>query len=157
LWVKRRKAYRKEYIEYFEDWLLHHTDTWGACDILCYRVLNPMIERFPILYDRKVLKWVKSEKTYARRAAAVCLLESTQTFKVNVPFEKVEKIVDLLISNEELHAQKGIGWLLKYTYLSYPEKTVKYLKKNVKKMSRTTFRYALEKMDRKLRDELMKL
>ncbi|MGC9337813.1 MAG: DNA alkylation repair protein [Candidatus Cloacimonadia bacterium] len=132
LWIKHRKAYKKEYIETFEDWLFNHTKNWGACDILCYRILNPMVERFPSLFNEKVLTWAKAEKTYVKRASAVCLLESTQSFKVNVSYEKVKKIVDLLISDGEPHIQKGIGWLLKYAYLSYPEKTIEYLKKNVK-------------------------
>ncbi len=155
LWIKRRKAYDLKYADTYESWLVDHTTHWGACDILCYRVLNPMIERFPSLYEEKVLKWAESDKIYVKRASAVCLLESTRSFRVNLPFEKVEKIADILLSDDHIHVQKGVGWLLKYAYLSYPEETVNYLKKNVKRMSRTTYRYGLEKMNGGLRAEMM--
>lgn len=155
LWIKRRKAYALKYADVYEGWLVDHTPGWGACDILCYRVLNPMVERFPSLYEEKVLGWAKSEKTYVKRAAAVCLLESHGTFSVNLPFEKVAEISDILISDDHIHVQKGVGWLLKYAYLSYPDETVGYLKKNAAKMSRTTYRYGLEKMDGDLRKKMM--
>ncbi|MFO8033720.1 MAG: DNA alkylation repair protein [Candidatus Bipolaricaulota bacterium] len=48
-----------------------------------------------------------------------------------------------------------IGWLLKYAYLSYPTETVAYLEANVASLSRTAFRYALEKMPPSLRGRLM--
>ena len=55
------------------------------------------------------------------------------------------------------HIQKGLGWLLKYAYLTYPNEVEKYLRDNVDILSRTTFRYALEKMPKDLRNMMMHL
>ena len=44
IWIKRRGLYRKEYMEFYRSWLYEHVEEWGACDIICYRVLNPMID-----------------------------------------------------------------------------------------------------------------
>ena len=66
-------------------------------------------------------------------------------------------ICDNLKYDKHLHIQKGLGWLLKYTYLTYPEEVEKYLRDNVSILSRTTFRYALEKINSSLLNELMKL
>lgn len=158
MWVKRKQtAYDIKYFEFYERWLYEYTDSWGACDVFCYRILNPMVEKYPELF-KNVLEWAQSSKTYVKRASAVCLIQSTdRSFRVNVEFERVKQIVDILISDKELHIQKGIGWLLKYAYLTYPNETIQYLKDNVSVMSRTTFRYALEKMDSGLRAELMSL
>lgn len=157
LWIKRNgRVYELKYFNLYEKWLYEYADCWGRCDALCYRVLNPMVEKFPQLFTY-LLKWTASPKTYVRRAAAVALLQSTYTFIVNADFAKVRAICERLKNDKELHVQKGVGWLLKYTYLTYPEETVQYLRDNVQTLSRTTFRYALEKMPPGLRRELMNL
>ncbi|MGM0410633.1 MAG: DNA alkylation repair protein [Bacillota bacterium] len=102
-------------------------------------------------------EWAESEKIYVRRAAPVSLLESTRSFKVNVSFSKVLEITEILKDDNEIHVQKGVGWLLKYAYLSYPEDVYKYLENNVKNLSRTIFRYALEKAPANEKEELMNL
>ncbi len=66
-------------------------------------------------------------------------------------------VVESLKNDPEYHVQKGVGWLLKYAYLSYPEEIYLYLKNNVNDLPRVLFRYALEKTPREVREELMKL
>lgn len=154
IWIKRKRLYIKEYIKYYEDWLYEQIKSWGACDVFCYRVLNPMVEKHQEFYD-KLFVWAESEQTYVRRAAPVSLLESTRSFKVNYSFQKVIKIVNKLRDDKEDHVQKGVGWLLKYTYLSYPEQTYNYLLRNVENLTRVIFRYAVEKAPKKDREELM--
>lgn len=155
IWIKKRSTtYEMKYFKTYERWLYDYTTHWGACDQYCYRVLNPMIEKFPELFN-EVRKWANSDKIYVKRASAVCLLKSTKTFIVNVPFEEVKEISDILIRDSHIHIQKGIGWLLKYAYLSYPDEVVNYLNDNLNILSRTTFRYALEKMSEELKKEMM--
>lgn len=155
VWVKKRgDVYRRVFFPVYERWLLDHTDRWGTCDVLCYRVLNPMMERFPELRGRLVA-WADDPRTYVRRAAAVAVIRSHGSFTVSVPFAEVEAICDRLKADREPHVEKAIGWLLKYAYLSYPTETVAFLEANVASLSRTTFRYALEKMPPSLRDRLM--
>ncbi|MCF8001636.1 MAG: DNA alkylation repair protein [Halanaerobiales bacterium] len=157
IWIKRKQTlYQKEFMSYYENWLFNHINSWGSCDVFCYRVLNPMLEKYPDLYEN-ILSWANSDQTYVRRAAPVSLLESTRSFKVNYSFSKVIKVVNKLNKDKELHVQKAVGWLLKYTYLSYPEQTYEYLKKNVNNMPRIVFRYALEKMPDKIKEDLMSL
>ncbi|MGM0446142.1 MAG: DNA alkylation repair protein [Bacillota bacterium] len=155
-WIKRKKLYNKEYMEIYEKWLYNYISTWGSCDVYCYRVLNPMLEIYPEYY-KNVIKWSDSKKPYVRRAAPVSLLESTRSFKVNYSFQKVIKIVNKLKDDQHYRVQKGVGWLLKYTYLSYPDKTYDYLKNNVDNLNRIIFRYALEKTPQDIKNELMNL
>lgn len=111
-WIKRKELYKLEYMTYYEKWLYNYIDSWGKCDLYCYRVLNPMLEKYPKLFQNAI-KWSDSAETYIRRAAAVCLLESTQSFKVNYSFKKVITVVEKLKADKEYHVQKGVGWLLK--------------------------------------------
>lgn len=156
IWIKRLKFYEMDYFKHYENWLFNYTDTWNKCDVFCYRVLNPMIEKYPSLLKKSKV-WVSSKKIYVKRASAVCMIHSSTDFSVNVAFRDVEEVCNSLIKEKHIHIQKGVGWLLKYTYVTYPEETINYLKDNVDVMSRTTFRYALEKMPIFLKQEMMKV
>lgn len=151
---KRKSLYDIKYMDIYRSWLYESALNWGTCDILCYRVLNPMLEKNMLSFD-EVLQWAKSDKTYVKRAAAVCLLHSSQTFSVNVPFEYVESVSELLLEDTHIHVQKGVGWLLKYSYCNYPAQTIDFIKNSIDKMSSTTFFYALEKFSKQDRDELV--
>ena len=156
LWIKRKELYDLEFMEFYEKWLYDHIDTWWKCDVYCYRVLNPMVEKYPQLFEN-VMKWTKSSKIYVRRAAPVSLLISTRSFKVDQSSDRVFKVVEKLKHDEEVHVQKGVGWLLKYAYLSYPEQVYNYLKNNVDDLPRVIFRYALEKAPKDVSEELKEL
>lgn len=158
LWIKKRKTILVDKKHFFivENWLHKYINNWGACDQFCYRVLNPFVDKYPELYPY-VLKWMKSEKTYVRRAAPVSLIHSGKRMRVKTDFDKIVTIVDGLKNDSHIHIQKAIGWLLKYSYQAYPEKVLNYLKENVKTLSRTTFRYALEKVPAEIKKELMEL
>lgn len=155
-WIKRRELYRLDYMAYYKRWLYEYIDAWGKCDVFCYRVLNPMVERHPQLFEN-VMRWADSSRTYVRRAAPVSLIESGQSFSVNRPLGDVLAVVEKLKHDEEDHVQKAIGWLLKYAYLSYPDGVYAYLKDQVHTLPRVTFRYALEKTPTHVREELMAL
>lgn len=158
MWIKRKQdAFDLKFFPDYQRWLYEYIDSWGACDVFCYRILNPMVEKFPPLFEN-VLEWTQSEKVYVRRASAVCLIHPIRySFCVNAEFEKVQTICDGLKSDGHIHVQKAVGWLLKYAYLSYPEQVDVYLRENISNLSRTTLRYALEKMEPSLKTELMAL
>ncbi len=156
LLVKKRKLYEINYFHYYEKWLFNYVDSWSKCDAYCYRVLNSMIEKYPNLYNN-IINWSKSDNAYVRRASLVCFIISKLTFSVDYNIDKILYICDNLKYDEHIHVQKGLGWLLKYAYLTYPKEIEKYLRDNASILSRTTFRYALKKMDSSLRSELMKL
>ncbi len=155
-WIKRKGLYELEFMDHYERWLYDHVETWWMCDIFCNRVLNPMVEKFPQLFEN-VMRWTDSSKTYVRRAAPVSLLQSSQSFKVNVSVDKVFTVVEKLKHDDEIHVQKGVGWLLKYAYLSYPGVVYDYLKNNVDDLPRVIFRYSLEKTPKDVKRELMSL
>lgn len=157
MWVKRkRELYEIDYMPHYEKWLKEQINSWGACDIFCYRILNPMIEKYPHLFEN-VMAWAESPKTYVRRAAPVSLLQSRRSFSVNCEVDKVFTVADKLKNDREVHVQKGVGWLLKYAYRFYPDEVYRYLKDNVKNLPRIVFRYAIEKTPPDVRKELINL
>ncbi len=154
--IKKRKLYDIEYFNSYENWLYRYVNTWGKCDAYCYRVINPMIQKYPELYTN-IINWAKSKLIYVRRASLVCFIISKNEFEVNYDIDKIFILCDMLKEDKHIHIQKALGWVLKYTYLTYPKETIEYLNANVTILSRTTFRYALEKMPKVLKDKMMKL
>lgn len=157
IWIKKRtNLINPEYFKIFEKWLFSYIDTWGKCDQYCYRILNPFIESYPELFEHNK-NWIKSEKIYVRRAAAVSLIKSVRGFHVDASLDKIFYIVDNLKSDKHIHIQKAVGWLLKYAYLTYPDEILDYLVNNVKNLARTSFRYALEKVPKETKRKMMSL
>lgn len=91
---------------------------------------------------------------YVAQLSAVCLIHSSNEFSINVPWDI---ILDVLLNETHLHIRKGMGWLLKYSYLTYPEATLHFLKQHVTDLNSVSFAYALEKMPNELKEELRKL
>lgn len=157
LWIKKRETvFDLQYFSVIESWLFKYINHWGTCDQFCYRVLNPFGYKYPQLYTN-VLAWMRSPKLYVRRAAPVSLIRSGTSFSVDYDLDKVLTVVEGLKDDPHHHIQKAIGWLLKYTYLTYPEQILDYLRRNVSTLSRTAFRYALEKVPQDIRQEMMQL
>jgi len=152
--IKKRKLYDIEYFNSYKNWLYRYVNAWGKCDAYCYRVINPMIQKYPELYTN-IINWAKSKLIYC--ASLVCFIISKNEFEVNYDIDKIFILCDMLKEDNHIHIQKALGWVLKYSYLSYPKETIEYLNDNVTILSRTTFRYALEKMPKVLKDKMMKL
>lgn len=157
LWIKKRKSIIDiKYFPKIEEWLYKYIRSWGTGDQFCYRILNPFVDKYPELFSN-VLVWIKSEEVYVRRAAPVSLIRCGNGLRVRYDLEKILFVVESLIGDSHDHIQKAIGWLLKYSYLTYPDQVLEYLRNNAKRLSRTTYRYSLEKVPNDLRKEMMKL
>jgi len=155
-WLKKRKSILNlKYIEIYDRWVKEGINGWGECDQFCYRVLNPMLEKYPNDLYEYCLKWTDSDDFNQKRIGLVALTGSSLT--VAVSFEKVKKICDKMKCDEDILIQKAVGWVLKYSYIRHPSELVLYLEENVDSLTRTTFRYALEKMPKELKRQLMTL
>lgn len=157
LWLKRRKsAIDIKYFKVFEKWIKEYIYNWGMCDQLCYRVINPLVEKYDELY-KEIISWSRSDNKNVRRISLVCMIRSTGKLTVYYDFDRVIHIVEKLKTDEDIHVQKAVGWVLKCSYKNYPEQVVDYLKINVKNLSRLIFRYALENMPKEIKKEMMSL
>lgn len=146
VWIKNNpNMIKKEYFIYYENLLYKYIDSWDKCDQYCYRVLNPLIEKYSSLHS-SVISWANSDLIYVKRASAVCLIHSSAEFSINVEFGLVEKVCRKLMNEKHVHVQKAIGWLLKYSFITYPNETISLIEDSLNIMSATSFRYSLEKM-----------
>ena len=141
---------------HFERWLYLYVQGWSGCDDFCKRITNPLLRKYPDLFDRIAENWTTAQSIWVRRASAVSLIRSEGGGHISdIELEKILNLSNRLIRDDEVYVQKGVGWLLKSASLCHRDGIVRYLEAHRKNMSRLSFRYALEKLDRATRNRLM--
>ncbi|MBD5466775.1 MAG: DNA alkylation repair protein [Lachnospiraceae bacterium] len=154
-WAYRMKSqYSESTYDIFYRWLKKYVRGWGDCDDFCTHAFGELLRQYPSLFP-KITEWTKDGDFWVRRASAVILIPSIlrDDYKELSPFI----ISDALMSDEHDLVQKGYGWMLKSLSQIDMPSVKKYLIANHGNMPRTAYRYALEKFDKKTRDELMSL
>lgn len=152
-WAFRvKKQYNHQTFSIFEKWLKKYVRDWGDCDDFCTHAFGELLSQDNDLF-KEIIKWTKHSDFFVRRAAAVILIYP-------IRYRKFQNINPFLISDALLHDDhhlvlKGYGWMLKVLSENEPEQVYEYLKQNKQIMPRVAFRYALEKLDKDLRLELM--
>lgn len=149
-----KKAYTLQTFDVFEQWLFSYIEDWGDCDDFCTHAFGSLLSMYNELFE-DVIKWTTHQRFSVRRAAAVILIHPIKyhhDIKID-PFI----ISDKLMSDPHYLVQKGYGWMLKVLSQKDPKVVVEYLEKNHDIMTRTAYRYALEKLDDATKKKLMKL
>ena len=135
----------------FEKWIDRFVRNWAHTDGVASWLLAACIENEPELRF-EVRKWTESANRWKRRAAAVALLQEA---KKGQHTEFVLEIADRLIDDRDDMVEKGVGWLLKETYPKRRREVVEFLVPRRERASRTTLRYAAEKMTARDRKEIL--
>ena len=126
----------------FERWLKTRVDSWSTCDHLCCGALGKLVATHHELV-LKTRRWAKSRNRWLRRASAVALIVALRD---SLDIAEGFKSADLLLADEDDMVRKGSGWMLKEASRRFPDEVFAYVMKNRDKMSRTTLRYAIEKL-----------
>lgn len=149
-----KKQYDENTFSLFESWLIRFVRGWGDCDDFCTHAFGELIIQNTDLV-KKIIPWTKREEFWMRRAAAVVTIPSIYHNK----YKETNPIVisDLLMNDKNDLVCKGYGWMLKVLSVKEPQLVFDYLVKNKDVMPRVSFRYALEKMDKDRKAELMRL
>jgi 3-methyladenine DNA glycosylase AlkD len=147
-----KKMFNEDTFDIFEKWLYQYIEDWWDCDDFMTHAFQYLLMQYPKQLNR-VKSWVSHEKFAVRRSAAVILIRPAQKGLLDI--KDIITISELLIDDPHYLVQKGVGWLLKESTKYYHDEVVQYLEHNVKKMTRTTFRYALEKLPKEEKEQLM--
>jgi 3-methyladenine DNA glycosylase AlkD len=147
-----RRHYEPRHFDVFERWLKVYVDGWGSCDDLCTHALGEIVLRYPESLAR-VKAWARAENRWLRRASAVALIYGARRGKL---LEHVFEVADALLPDPDDMVQKGCGWMLKVASKTYQEEVYSYVLRNRGVMSRTTLRYAIEKMPEHRRREAIR-
>ncbi|GAA1420941.1 DNA alkylation repair protein [Streptomyces thermospinosisporus] len=155
-----RRGLGPELLDRCEHWLEKYVSNWAQCDDLCLKLLYPYFLGHLELIGR-TRDWTGSPSPWARRAANVAVVKFVRR-KVGrtvyeLPLEHVFGNCERLMRDDHPYVQKGCGWLLKVTAEVHPAEVAGFLRTWHTEMPREVFRYAVEKMDPRLRRSLMAL
>ncbi|MEU2912975.1 DNA alkylation repair protein [Streptomyces massasporeus] len=141
-------------------WLETYVSNWAQCDDMCLKLLYPFFLGHLELIPR-TRSWTESASPWARRAANVAVVKFVRRKVGRTLFElPLSHVLDncvRLMHDDDTYVQKGSGWLLKVTAEAHPDEVAEFLRTWHTEMPRDTFRYAVEKMDPRLRRSLMAL
>jgi 3-methyladenine DNA glycosylase AlkD len=131
---------------------IENANNWDLVDLSCYKILgdyliNKKNERM-ILYEL-----IKSKNLWKRRVGMV----STMALIRNNDLDDVFSLSEHLFQDKEDLMHKAVGWMLREAGKRDEARLKDFLKKNVKKMPRTTLRYSIEKFSERDRQYYLKL
>lgn len=148
---KFKRGLERRHWSHFDGWVDTLTN-WAETDAVCGKILDPLLRREPNLVKR-LKPWTRSKLRWRRRAAAVALVHIARH---GGEHEAAFEICDRLAADRDDMVEKGVGWLLKEISRTRPQEVATYLIDNIDDLSRTTVRYACEKLPPKLRARAMK-
>jgi len=147
-----RFQYEKSKSENIVKFYLKNTkyiNNWDLVDLSCsYIVGNWLLDK-----DRGLLyRLAKSKDLWEKRIAII----STFEFIRNNQFEDTLKISEILLSDKHDLIHKAVGWMLRELGKRDQKLLEKFFQKHYKKMPRTMLRYAIEKFDKKKREQYLR-
>jgi 3-methyladenine DNA glycosylase AlkD len=144
------KSMTRDDFKLFEGWL-DRVSTWADHDALASYLLGEIMAADPKLSSH-VFVWAKSPDRWHRRAAAVTLIRG---IRYGLFESEIKRITTLLLHDDDLMVQKGLGWLLRVSAKCNPEFTVPLLMKIRKTAPRLVLRTSCETLSPKLRAEIL--
>jgi 3-methyladenine DNA glycosylase AlkD len=134
----------------FETWL-PRISSWADHDGLVHYLIAPMIAAEPSRV-KVVFRWAKSKDRWHRRAACVALIQGTRR---RMFFPEIQRLSELLLSDEDDMVQKGLGWLLRETAKFDARRTVPYLLSIRERAPRLVLRTACETLPVTVRKRIL--
>lgn len=127
---------------------VQHVNNWDLVDTSAYKLLGVYL-RDTVKDEVKILKVLKklarSKNMWEQRIAIV----STFAFMQKGEGKYTYIIADMLLGHTHDLLHKAVGWMLREAGKKVSElELIKYLNANEKKMSRTAWRYARERLGR---------
>lgn len=140
----------------FEQWL-DRISSWADHDGLVHYLIAPLVVARPAR-TKNVFRWARSSGRWHRRAACVALIKGA---RARMFFPEIVQLSDLLLpakedpTDSDKMVQKGLGWLLRETAKSDPQRTVPYLMKIRRRAPRLVLRTACETLPSALKKEIL--
>ena len=125
-------------------WLEKGIINWAHTDVLSGKALSYFITNKIVEID-SFKEWTKSSSKWKRRSVPVTLIDA---LKMDIPLERLFKVIDPLMLDADKFVQKGLGWFLREAWKIHPERTEGFLLKWKDTCGRTIIQYATEKMDK---------
>ncbi len=148
---RRRADFTKSDFKIFQKWCEKYFTNWAMVDVFFNHSMSDLIEKFPDLVS-ELKKWTAAKNRWVKRAAAVTFILPARHGKFH---NDVLQIADALLTDDDDMVQKGYGWALKAVGESDPKRVLDFVTARVKRMPRTAYRYAIEKLPNDMKKQAM--
>lgn len=130
-------------------------DNWAHSDSLS-DIFARIYEVDSAYLQKTFLKWNTHKNGWLRRQSMVSLFYYSYSRKKQPSYIVAEKSVFNNLLHSDYYVQKGVGWTLREMHNVYPEKTFKFLEKNIKSISSIAWVAATEKLPSEKKLKLLK-
>lgn len=128
-------------------------NNWDLVDLTAPNIVGDYCVRYSENLEL-LRKMLQSKNLWQRRIAIL----ATFTFIKKGSNKEVFEFAERLLNDKEDLMHKAVGWMLRESGKRVSVKDLEiFLKKNIKKMPRTTLRYAIEHFEEKKRKEYLKI
>ncbi len=126
-----------------------HINNWDLVDLTADKIVG----HYLLDKNRKILSTLaKSNHLWQRRISII----ATFAFIKHNQFQDTLKISQLLLKDTHDLIHKAVGWMLRELGKRNQQLLEQFLTKNIKKLPRTTLRYAIERFPAKKRKDYLK-
>ncbi len=136
--------------------VLPDLDNWAVCDNLAMCGVEPIVYSSPELVLPLSEKWIKDKNKWIRRFGVVSL----RGYKRVQTTDKVFKILDTVMEDEDKDVKKGVSWILREITKKNPDEVAKFLTKkanaNSSKDAKWIIKDGMKKLPKKMQDEVLK-
>jgi 3-methyladenine DNA glycosylase AlkD len=140
---KNKTEREKIFLFYTDENNLKWVNNWDLVDQSAYKILGAYLlekaEKKQILYD-----FAKSQNMWFRRVAIV----STMAFIKKNQLEDALAIAKILLQDKHDLIHKATGWMLREVCKQNERVFLQFIKENRGEISKATFRYAVEKIEK---------
>lgn len=143
-WLERKdvRASAFEHWGQLKTWVAH-IDNWAHSDGLS-NIYAAVLENHPrLISDFKI--WNKSKNPWERRQSIVGLLFYSRLRKKTPDLNLVLKLTEALLNDPHYFVQKAAGWTLREVYNVKPALQIKFVKKNLGRITSTAWFATSEK------------
>ncbi len=127
-------------------------NNWDIVDLSCSKIMGSYLVDYPTKRDI-LYTFANSNDLWKQRISIV----STYSFIKQNDFKDTLKISKILLTHKHDLIHKAVGWMLREVGKKDIDILRGFLNENIKDIPRTTLRYAIEKMDKKERDNYLNL
>lgn len=150
--ARYRKDFSPRVLAHCKRWLAsNYSANWATTDAMCGLIIGPLLVMYPAL-QTQMRAWSTHRSMWVRRASIVGLLAPMRNGQA---LDLVYAIAKQLHADEEDLIQKAVGWALREAGKVDAVRLERYLRANVRRIPRTTFRYAIERYPVAKRQDLL--
>ena len=142
-----------KHVDDFERIYDHDINEWTICDNFAVKVLSQLIKKNDQFADR-ISQWKDCGKLW--RLRAVCVAFVTMA-KVGGMTDLCFTICSSCVKSSERFVQLGVGCLLREMSINMSDKVVEFIKDHYRYFIREGLRYSIDKLDPKVRKDILSI